>query len=349
MMETELFDIAEEPGKFDYPLAELHAHLSTAIHPSVYWRMAQAQGFKLPKNNYRDFYDYVSLSVDKTTTMKDYFDNVYHKLLNPLSSGTFAVEQATYEIMSESYRVNNVTVLELRTNPMKHNNNDQIDLDHMVMAMLRGMERALLEYPELSAGLIFCLDRQFTYEMNEILVEKAIKYNRRGVVGIDVANYDTGMFNLEQYEGLFERARNAGLRVTVHSGETDDTNDMWDVVKYAKPDRIGHGIKAAYDKELMKVLAEQEIVLEVCPISNIANSNVSGVDELRYIFDQFIENGVKFCINSDWPAMIKEANLRRQLEFLRKHKLLTEEQIIQCNKTAFEASFVRGKGITPYL
>src|SRR5690606_32260107 len=129
-----------------------------------------------------------------------------------------------------------------------------------------------------------------------------IKYNRRGVVGIDVANYDTGMFNLEQYEGLFERARNAGLRVTVHSGETDDTNDMWDVVKYAKPDRIGHGIKAAYDKELMKVLAEQEIVLEVCPISNIANSNVSGVDELRYIFDQFIENGVKFCINSDWPA-----------------------------------------------
>src|SRR5690606_36802855 len=158
-----------------------------------------------------------------------------------LSSGTFAVEQATYEIMSESYRVNNVTVLKLRTNPMKHNNNDQIDLDHMVMAMLRGMGRALLAYPVLSAGLIFGLDRQFTCEMNEILVEKAIKYNRRGVVGIDVANYDTGMFNLEQYEGLFERARNAGLRVTVHSGETDDTNDMWDVVKSAKPYRRGHG------------------------------------------------------------------------------------------------------------
>lgn len=348
-METELFDIAEAPGKFDYPLAELHAHLSTAIHPSVYWRMAQAQGFKLPTNNYRDFYNYVSLSVDKTTPMKEYFDNVYHKLLNPLSSGTFAAEQATYEIMSESYRVNNVTVIELRTNPMKHNNNDAIDLDHMVMAMLRGMERALLEYPELSAGLIFCLDRQFTYEMNEIIVKKAMKYSRRGVVGIDVANYDTGMFDFKQYEALFEQARNAGLKVTVHSGETDDTNDMWDVVNYAKPDRIGHGIKAAYDKELMKVLAEREIVLEVCPISNIANQNVSGVEELRHIFRELIEHNVKFCINSDWPAMIKEANLRRQLEFLRKHELLTEEEIVQCNKTAFEASFVRGKGIKTYL
>ncbi len=349
MIETELLDIAESPGKFDYPLAELHAHLSTAIHPSVYWRMAQAQGFKLPKNNYRDFYDYVSLSVDKTTTMKDYFDNIYHKLLNPLSSGTFAVEQATYEIMSESYRVNNVTVIELRTNPMKHNNNDKIDLDHMIMAMLRGMERALLEYPELSAGLIFCLDRQFSYKMNEIIVKKAIKYSRRGVVGIDVANYDTGMFDFAQCEGLFQRARDAGLKITIHSGETADTNDMWDVVKHVRPERIGHGIKAAYDEPLMQELAQQGIVLEVCPISNIANSNVSGVDELRHIFREFINHNVKFCINSDWPAMIKEANLRRQLEFLRIHELLSEDEIQQCNKIAFESTFIQGKGIQPYL
>lgn len=334
---------------FDYPLAELHAHLTAAIHPAVFWRIAQSQGFKLPKNNFRDFANYISLSVEKTTTMKEYFDSIYHPLLNPLSSGTYAVEQATYEIMSESYRVNNVSVIELRNNPMKHNYNNQIDLDHMIMAMLRGMERALLEYPALSAGLIFCLDRQFSYHMNEVIVRKAIKYRNRGVVGIDVANYDTGTFQFADYEALFNKAREAGLKITVHTGETDDTNDMWDVLRYARPQRIGHGIKAAYDPALMEELVKQNIVLEVCPISNIATNAVSGVEELRHIFQTLLTHDVPFCLNSDWPAMIREGNLRAQLAFIRQHELLSDEAIRRCNDTAFASSFVRGKGIHPYL
>ena len=103
----------------DYPLAELHAHLGTSINPSVYWQIAHESGFKLPKKDYHEFINYVTLSPAKKMPLKEYFEEIYHPLLDKLSSGTFAVERATYEIMSGAYR-NNITLIELRNNPMKH-------------------------------------------------------------------------------------------------------------------------------------------------------------------------------------------------------------------------------------
>ena len=76
--------------------------------------------------------------------------------------------------------------IELRFNPMKRNLDSELDLDHIIHAALRGMDRACLEY-DVKAGLIFCLAREFKAELNEIMVEKAIKYRNRGVVGIDLA------------------------------------------------------------------------------------------------------------------------------------------------------------------
>lgn len=331
------------------PLAELHAHLTTAINPSIYWRIAHSLGFKLPKNNYEDFLDYITLSLDKKIPLKEYFDKIYHPLLNKLISGTYAVEEGTYEVISGAYRVSNITFIELRNNPMKHNHDGQVDLDHIIMAMLRGMERAFLEFPELSAGLIFCLDRQFSYKKNETIVNKAIKYRKRGVIAIDFANYDIGTFHFRDYKELVRKARRAGLKVTAHSGETDDTNDIWEAIESISPDRIGHGIKAAYDKKLMKEIVKRNIVLEICPLSNIAIKAVENIDELKFILRTFIENKIKFCINSDWPEIILNAHLNRQFDFLRENNILNDEELERCNKIAFESSFIPGNGLSAYL
>ena len=74
-----------------------------------------------------------------------------------------------YEVIGGAYRKNNVTQLELRFNPMKRNRGGEQDLDHIIAAAVRGMDRAVLEYPLVRAGLIFCLDRGFSRELNEIL------------------------------------------------------------------------------------------------------------------------------------------------------------------------------------
>ncbi|MCL5010307.1 MAG: adenosine deaminase [Patescibacteria group bacterium] len=330
-------------------LADLHAHLTTSIHPSIYWRIAHSQGFKLPKKDYNEFLKYVSLSVNKKTTMKDYFDTIYHPLLNKLSSGTYAAEECVYEVISGAYRSSNIRLLELRTNPMKHNHEGQEDLDHIIMAMLRGMERALLEYRQVSAGIIFCLDRQFSFEKNKILVEKAIKYRKRGVIAIDFANYDKGTFHFKDYKALVDKAREAGLRVVAHCGETDDTNDMWEAIEFVKPERIGHGIKAAYDKSLMKELVKRDIILEICPLSNIVTSAVKDIDELRKIIRTFIENKVKFSINTDWPEIIENGKLTKQFEFLKQNMILNDKELEKCKSIALSSSFIPGKNLSAYL
>lgn len=332
-----------------FPLAELHAHLGASIHPSVYWQIAHSQGFKLPQKDYQAFVEYITLHPGKEIPMKEYFDKIYHPVLDILSSGTYAVERATYAIMSGAYRANNMTLIELRNNPMKHNHEGQEDLDHIIMAMLRGMERALLEYEKLSAGIILCLDRQFPFAMNEIIVEKAIKYHKRGIIAIDFANYDTGDFHFKDYTNLVHKAREHGLHVTAHTGETADTNDMWEALEFISPERIGHGIKAAYDKKLMAELAKREVVLEICPLSNLMTKAVENVEEIRFIIRTFIENNVLFCINTDWPEIIKDAHLHKQLEFLVSEKILSMEEVERCNKIAFSHSFIPGSGLEAYL
>lgn len=321
-------------------LPELHAHISSSIPPHTYWHIANSEGYKLPKRDYHEFVNHIVLSPKRKMTLKEYLDEIYHPILNKLSSGTLALEKAVYETLGGAYRSGNIKLYELRGNPMKHNKEGEVDLDHAIMAMLRGMERALLEYPKLRAGLIFCLDRQFSYEQNKIIVEKAIKYRNRGVVAIDFANYNKKGFHFKDYKELVAHAREFGLKITAHSGETDDTNDMWELVEYINPDRIGHGIKSAYDLKLMKVLSEKNTVLEVCPIGNLMTKAVKDNLELKHIIQTLLKNKVKITINTDWPETLTGGHLKNQYEYLLNNEIITPNQAETIIHWGFDHTFI---------
>lgn len=333
----------------EYPLAELHAHLGSSINPAVLWQIAHSLGIKLPKDEYTEFRDFVTLSPSRQMRLNDYLRDVYHPILDKLSSGTLAVESAVYNTVSGAYR-NGITHIELRTNPMKHNINAEVDLDHLTMAMLHGMDKALLEHKNLSAGIIFAIAREYDYEQNAKIIEKAIKYRKRGVIGIDIAGPAINPnFKISDYAELFEKARKAGLGITVHSGEVSDANDMWEVLQHLNPDRIGHGILAAYDKDLMEELKKRGTVLEVCPMSNLATKAIKDIDELRFIMRSFVENKVRFTINTDWPEIIEKGRLRTQYQMLKAGDILSDDELKSCTQTAFEARFIKETGIEAYL
>jgi adenosine deaminase len=230
---------------------------------------------------------------------------------------------------------------------MKRNLNSELDLDHIIHAALRGMDRAMLEYG-VKAGLIFCLAREFDHPLNTILVEKAIKYRNRGVVGIDLAGTEKNALELRaevvgQYEDLFEKARKAGLKCTVHTGETKGTGaeGVMAVIERLKPHRIGHGIRAAYDETAMKMLRERDVVLELCPTSNLHTKAVEGLDELRHIIKTFWDRRVKFTINTDGPYLL-ETDMRREIELVERNSILTPEQVDQTLLWARQHSFIPG-------
>src|SRR5207237_6213202 len=186
--------------------------------------------------------------------------------------------------------------LELRFNPMKRSRGGERDLDHIILAAVRGLDRASLEYPQVRAGLILMMDRTFSAEQNAIIVEKAIRWAPRGVVGVDIAGPRPGggRYDYRQIAPMVEEARGADLGVTIHVGEEGGDvgrEEIREVVEALRPDRIGHGILAARDAELMGELAAAGIVLEICPTSNLLTKALAGEDALRDTLRSFVEHG----------------------------------------------------------
>src|SRR3954467_6634916 len=175
-------------------LGDLHIHVGGAVAPHVLWSIAHEQGFKLPVSNYWDFCELVSASPRKVASQEDYLA-ILHQWTEKIQSSPAAIERSIHEIIGKEFRSSRVTLLELRFNPMKRNLGGERDLDHIIHAALRGMDRAALEYGT-RVGLIFCLAREFPVELNEILVKKAIKYRSRGVIGVDLAGSESNALEL---------------------------------------------------------------------------------------------------------------------------------------------------------
>jgi adenosine deaminase len=300
------------------------------------WGIAHAQGIKLPTKDYWEFRELITVNQRGAKSFDGYLQLFHWTEL--IQSSPIAVERSVYEVVGGAYRKNNITTMELRFNPMKRNRGGEQDLDHIIAAAIRGMDRASLEYP-VRPGLIFCLDRAFPYELNGIIAEKAIAWRDRGIVGIDIAGPESATFRVADYRSLFRRVRRYGLGITVHTGEAGPIEEIARVVELLEPDRIGHGVKAAYDPRAMALIRERGIVLEICPTSNLSTGVVSGWDEFRWIFDTLRRNGVRFTISTDGPEMLK-SYIRDELASLGRLGILSLEEQEAAAATAMAASFV---------
>jgi adenosine deaminase len=244
-----------------------------------------------------------------------------------------------------AYRSQGITTLELRFNPMKRNRGGERDLDHIILAAIRGLDRAGLEYPLVRAGLILMMDRTFSEQQNAVIVEKAVAWAPRGIVGIDIAGPrpDGGRYPYRELGPLLDEARAAGLGVTIHVGEEGGEHgleEIAEVVESLRPDRIGHGILAARDPDVMGLLHEAGIVLEICPTSNLLTKALSDEDAVRETFRAFVDNGVAFTIATDGPEMMR-THLRDEFDLLRRIGALDEDELREANARGHEASFVR--------
>jgi adenosine deaminase len=275
----------------------------------------------------------------------DSLDRIYH-LSELIQSSPLAVERSVHSAIGGAYRSQGITTLELRFNPMKRNRGGERDLDHIILAAIRGLDIAGLEYPQVRAGLILMMDRTFTARQNEIIVEKAIAWASRGVVGVDIAGPRPNgeRYDYRQVQPMVEEARAAGLGVTIHVGEEGGDmgrEELAEVLEVLRPDRIGHGILAAGDEELMRDLKEAEVVLEICPTSNLLTKALPDEDAVRDVFRTFVEHGVRFTIATDGPEMM-HTHLRDEFELLLRIGALTQDELDETNLRGHESSFVRG-------
>jgi adenosine deaminase len=334
--------LAKTRNSLGIELTDLHIHLGGAVAPHILWSLAHQQGFKLPVSNYWEFVDFITIDPSKIHSLDDYLNYFYWT--EKIQSSPQAVERSVYEIISKELRSSNVTQLELRFNPMKRNRGGEQDLDHIIHAALRGLERVILDY-QVKAGLIFCLAREFPFELNQIIVEKAAHYRHRGVIGIDLAGSESQGTDLDhrsgEYADLFRRARDLGLGVTIHVGETTNSpaEDVLKMIEVARPHRIGHGIQAAFSDAALEVLRQREICLEICPTSNLQTHAVENLEQLKWVFQRLNEANVAFTINTDNPYL-SHTNLRYEIELLLKNEVLDPAILVKCFEDALKFSFL---------
>jgi adenosine deaminase len=329
-------------------LAELHTHLGGAVASDILWSLAHEQGIALPVKDFWEFDRLVTVSDPRGVANLDALDAIYH-WTELIQSSPLAVERSVHAAIGGAYRSQGITTLELRFNPMKRNRGGERDLDHIILAAVRGLDRASLEYPQVRAGLILMMDRTFTAELNAIVVEKAIRWAGRGVVGVDIAGPRPGgtRYDYRQVAPMVEEARAAGLGVTIHVGEEGGDmgrEEIGEVVDVLRPDRIGHGILAAGDPELMAAIADAGIVLEICPTSNLLTKALPDEDTVREVFRTFVAAGVPFTVSTDGPEMMR-THLRDELELLERIGALDLDELDEANRRGHEASFLAAASV----
>src|ERR1700758_1642791 len=193
-------------------LAELHTHLGGSVPSEPLWSLAHEQGIALPVKDYWDFDRLVTVSDPRGVADLNALDQIYH-WTELIQSSPLAVEVSVHAAIGGAYRSQGITTLELRFNPMKRNRGGERDLDHIILAAIRGLDVAELEYPQVRAGLILMMDRTFTEAQNATIVEKAIRWSPRGIVGVDIAGPRPGgeRYPYRDLAPLVEEARAAGL------------------------------------------------------------------------------------------------------------------------------------------
>jgi adenosine deaminase len=194
------------------------------------------------------------------------------------------------------------------------------------------------------------MDRTFDRRLNEIIVEKAIRWASRGIVGVDIAGPRPGgaRYDYTQLVPMVETARDAGLGVTIHVGEEGGDmgrEEIGEVIEHLRPERIGHGILAAGDAELMQSLRDAGTVLEICPTSNLLTKALRDEAAVRDTFRLFVEHGVAFTIATDGPEMMR-THLRDELELLHRIEALDEDELREANARGHAAAFRRRAPVT---
>lgn len=210
------------------------------------------------------------------------------------------------------------------------------DFPPLFEGLERGREQGERDFG-VSVSWIFDAVRHFGPDRAMKVVEQAIRLKDRNVVGIGLGG-DERKASPDQFREVYDLARDNGLRLTVHAGETVGPESIWGALRELKADRIGHGLHAVHDPKLVRYLAEHQIPLEVCISSNVLTGCCTSLEQhpVRELFDA----GVLVTLNTDDPEMF-HTTLNREYQIAQQVFGFSEDELRQLAENSFRGSFLR--------
>ena len=306
---------------------ELHNHLEGTAPPALIQKIGERNGFKLPNgivsncgnhfiwNDFLQFLDAYDQASQVIKQPIDYYDLTYDYLKR------CAHEEAIY--------------VEMLYSPEHAENSSGIPSKEHMVAIVEAIDSAENDFG-IIGRIINCAVRHYGIDACESVAKRLHTESHDYIVGYGLAGDEQG-FPPAQFKRAFDIAKDADVGRTVHAGEMEGPELIKQALNHLNVSRLGHGVRAIEDDELMARLKDENIHLELCPSSNIALSVYPDFNAhpLREIYDY----GLNLSLNSDDPPYFK-CTLGGEYELAKTHFDFNDEELKHISLMAVDASFV---------
>ncbi|WP_421844020.1 adenosine deaminase [Marinobacter algicola] len=307
------------------PKAELHLHLEGALEPELMFALARRNGIELPWsdvdvlrqaysfNNLQEFLDLYYQGANVLRTEQDFYDLTWAYLQKCQAQGVVHVEPF-YDPQTHTER--------------------GIPFE----AAINGISGAMRDGREqlgITGGLILSFLRHLSEDDAFRTLEQAMPFRDQFfAVGLDSAEQGHPP---SKFERVFAKARAEGFLAVAHAGEEGPPEYIWQALDLLKVNRIDHGVRAAEDPKLLERLADEQIPLTVCPLSNIKLRVFP--DMAHHNILDLLEQGLKVTVNSDDPSYF-DGYMLENFVALRDGLGMTEEQARRLAQNSMDARLV---------
>jgi aminodeoxyfutalosine deaminase len=305
------------------PKAELHLHLEGSIEPETLAELQRNHGLRAATAataqqlyDYKDFTGFLmafKAVTEHLQTPADY-ELITYRLMQQL--------KAEHVVHAEVYVSVGVCLWRRQ------------EFATIFESLERGRQRGEKDFG-VSLLWIFDAVRQFGAEKAQAVANLAVQYRERNVVGFGIGG-DEQKGPAELFRNVYAYSADHGLRLTAHAGENAGPESIWGALNL-KAERIGHGLTAARDPELVEELSKRQVPVEICVTSNLKTGCCTGIADhpVRNYFD----HGLMITLNSDDPAMFR-TSLNREYQLVQQTFAFTDEHLRELARNSFEASFL---------
>lgn len=306
---------------------DLHLHLDGAITAETAMELAEVQGISLPAKTEKELEKLISVP-EGCASLNDFL-RCFELPLSLLQTKE-GIRRAVRLVLEEQKR-EGVIYAEIRFSPQLHTRKG-LSQEEVLRAALEGLQDA-----PIPANLILaCMRGADNQKENEENLELAWRFLTKdgGVTAVDLAGAEA-LFPTRDYLELFRRAGEYGIPMTIHAGEADGEDSVRAALEMGAV-RIGHGVQARKNPEILEEIRSKGITLEMCPTSNRYTRSIENMED--YPLLMYLEKGIRVTVNTDDPA-IEGTTISREFRFLKEHFGLTAEQEQAILRNAAEAAF----------
>jgi len=307
------------------PKVEQHIHIVGSTRPETLLWLVEQGGMESPYRTVeavRGFFQYRDFP---------HFISIYSTVVDCITDET-QFERITYEMLEGDARCN-VRHVEASFSAPDHVRKG-LDYGKTLDAINRAIHRARRDFG-IECNIRVDLVRNYGPEAGMEVLDW-IEGKGDNIVSIDIGGSEVG-FPPKPYAPVYSRAKEMGLHLAAHAGEAAGPESIWDAVRHLDVERIGHGVAARFNPELMNYLRERDIAIEACPISNVKTGVVPSLR--KHPIRDFFDHGLMVTVNSDDPSMF---GTDMNNEYIQLHRELgfTIPELFRLSLNAVDSSFL---------